>query len=1354
MRKVFLLMLIKYFVDAQFDKIRLLDNYVCDGTKMPVELSLSSVNWSQFTIGFWIKVPFISSADNHFIGFYFNANAVKLGYSIKTTTLSDFGVFQGMKNLFSFTGGNSLDLSNSEYILRSLNNTWHYFIFTFRDVAAITEIIATADIHAGYLTTENSILSTLFATLIIGGDVSNVPCGLQYQIHKVDLIAGAFNVKYGAQYLQTKLFSLPGGAIRALYLQNQNIFAYYLNNAIDPLIHKAKVIDTRTRKENLNFPRNLMMDSYFKFEFRELTVQYPPSVVPVSPTDNSYVFVSIFSIYGTNYYDWKCVGTVNCSTVTMSFYPYVRSSSVNSSFMNVGIQDFIILSTKRQKLNIIIDNISSLVTDIAYREPNVHTSLCQNNYCFHSLNIQNNILMNKPNAKYCYGEVGLYDCSSTSTINSEFLPDDIHQTFVTQNTNEYYFIIKFVETFFIDTSDLALSGNFITNGNSIKMEYIANLQGSEMVRVTNNSFLDIKTNNSAPRSSNCNISNCDYCELGICYFCQVQYTLISGLCTYCDNNLVYDQISKKCYPKTANVTNISVFWTELNTMASSSIVLINAFFDVKSVLPPTTSSSYTYGLYFNSIDFSNYNPILRTYYTSNEISAEALHLQALLNTYINENNIFYYKTNIRVTYTTVSPSEYTMPSIEISPERDNCFSDQLYYQAINKFEGKCVPICQAGCFYNASTKLCQLCPTGCNSCVSLLICMNCLTGYSFSEGICKSLAITIEPIKNVLIITPDPLKPVDIVANEPVPYSDSTKDLNLPLNATPAVSSSDNKIRIITNIIYKTVTDNTNLTNCSLGQFLKNNKCSKCQKGCIECTDFNECSRCDANYFKTNDSNCTKQSEILENQKLNSSIELMNNNQCQTCFQTGSILSKSCATCNSTCPCQITKSTSSDYFSLECQNATLNSEYFQKQTSNSNFYLSKMLGDFSLAIHLKKQKKSIDFYIDPLLILNTTSCYIDPSRAYNLFLTDNSWSGNITDLPKSLVDNSKLVFNYVIPLFSIISQPVASVLISFIQFNKIYFYFSLTNIRVGGIYQYINFNLYKSENIDDGFMIWPEDKYKYISQGKNMMSSKLCSLSTLFTYLILHVIAKIGVFLGKFLIYIKTSDRVVKIGKFVRKNCYKIDKSIILKYYLLFIVSLNFLLKNLNLTRPAIFLIFWISVLLFLSRASIKLFDKALNFLKNPTKEKAFLFFHLKSPDMLKKNKYLLKIWVVENIYFIVLAFLMFHFRKYKYFIIVASVLIIIIKSVLIAKFAVKVSRVLMVLRLCSEFSLLSFFFLTGLKLMGVNPSVTLFDATYVISNGLKIVELFFEAGFVIFSNRAYNRRRTQVVNLQALNDN
>jgi hypothetical protein len=1366
---------------AQYNKIRLLDNYVCNGSSMSISISLNSVNFSKFTVGFWIKVPSASPVDQPFFGIDCSAYGSVLPYSIRTNSLPDFEVFQGATLCFQFTGGSSLLDSDFDHLLRIVDNNWHYFIFTFQKVGVTSEIIVTLDNQTGYLVTLATIFTTLNTKLIIGGGVVGMPCVLPYKIHKVDLFDVAYNIRYGANLIQTQLHSFAGGPIRVLYIQNQYLFAFYLVNALNPLAHMAKVTETRINKGELNFPKNIMMKPYFKFEKRELKVQYPSSVIPSSPTDNSYVFVSFFTIYGTNYYTWKCASPGSCSTVILSFLPYLRSPAMNSAFINVGIEDIVTLSTKRQLLNIIIDNTSFPYKNIAYREPDVNTLMCVGNYCFHSLNVKNNILMDHPSVKTCYGEKNLYSCSSEYVVTSTFLSDDIHTTFVTQNTDEYYFVVKFMETFFIDTSDLAYSSNMITNGNNLNIDYVSNLVGWEMTRVTSNSYLSIKTNLSTTKNTNCSISNCDYCESGICYYCWRQYSLVNGVCTYCGATLVFDPISKKCFAQTGTITDIIAFLPQLNTLSASSIVVINILFEVQSVLPPTTSSTYTYALYFNSLDSTHYNPIIRTYYTSAEINDELLHLQVIFNKYLNEMNFFYYKTGLRINYASVPAATYTIPPLTIYPERDACYSDQLQYQAINSYSGRFVPICTSDMFFDSASSSCLACTIGCGTCISPNICTSCINNYQLNEGVCVS---QLPPPTTNSTTTTNTTNTTTTTNTSNTTNASNTTNTNNQTNATDQTNASNTTNTSYPIIVPEIVANTSNTSQsassnnnsvsqssssfsveqikiensinlqeieiiCSPGTFWKNSFCLNCQKGCIQCPNLQTCLKCDSNYQLISNNTCTKTSEVVEIQNQTASDSTSGVEQCEGCFQSRSTLSEKCETCTSECPCEMRESPRNNYFTFSCQNTTINSEYFEDVNSNPNFYQTKAVGDFSLTITPKTKKEVISYTVDPMMIRNTTSCFFAPSRIYNITPTMNSWSSNITNLSEGFVANANWVYEYIVPLFSIISQPIASAVVSFIQFNKIYSYISLSDIRVGGIYEYINFNLHEENVSEDGVLLWPEEKYAYLSHAKNMQSNKLCTKSMLLTFLGAHLLAMTGIFIGKLFIYLQISDGFVNVGRFIRYCSYKIDKTILMKYSVIFIVSLNLFIKNLTLIHPPLFLILWISVLIFLTHASIKLFAKAFNFLRNYNPENEFLFYHLKSPDMFKVNRLMLKVWLSDNASFALLAFIIFHFRKYQYFIICFSTILIIMKSSLIARYLLKISRPLLVLRLCSDASLLAFFFLTFLKISGVNIDVVLFDVTYFVSNGLKISELIFESVFVYLSNRSYERQLTQVANIQ-----
>ncbi len=256
-----------------FDKVRLLDNYVCDLSTPSAYLSMNYFRGYQWSLGFWIKIPMEAGIDAELLAFESTNTPLKLIFTIKTVDAVNYGLYNNLYQCLLFTGGSPLADSNYSYFRKIANNNWHYITIS-SGFLGLAMLMVSADTMAGFPV---STITRYFASEMhvrIGSDVANGGplCKLIMHIHRVDLFPVAYSSQYGALFDQKQLFSFPGGIFTAFYHMGQRVYPYHLLNLLNPNIKKATIVSNRTTKTSLAFPTKIEWDNHFSFEKQKFTI--------------------------------------------------------------------------------------------------------------------------------------------------------------------------------------------------------------------------------------------------------------------------------------------------------------------------------------------------------------------------------------------------------------------------------------------------------------------------------------------------------------------------------------------------------------------------------------------------------------------------------------------------------------------------------------------------------------------------------------------------------------------------------------------------------------------------------------------------------------------------------------------------------------------------------------------------------------------------------------------------------------------------------------------------------------------------------------------------------------------------
>jgi hypothetical protein len=319
-------------------KVRVIDNYVCDLLTPSASFILNYFNVSKWSIGFWMKVPMSAGIDAELLTLDYPSMSTRIVYKVKTVDGTNYSLCYDVSNCLLFGGSGPLDDSNFAYLRKIASNNWQYFTISL-DNDGTSDVVVTAVPLNSYSVQIGHPFSSSSTTLVVGSDVQagGSLCRLVSHIHRLDFFENTYNFHYGALLDPKQLISSWGNDFTVLYLMNQSPSDYHLLNLFDPTKKKATVSSDRTTKKALANPKYLNNNMNFAFEKQKITISYPSEVIPESPTDNSYSFVATVTFYTTNIYSSTCSAPYSCPTGFMSFKPYIRAPRTLPSFSNLGM---------------------------------------------------------------------------------------------------------------------------------------------------------------------------------------------------------------------------------------------------------------------------------------------------------------------------------------------------------------------------------------------------------------------------------------------------------------------------------------------------------------------------------------------------------------------------------------------------------------------------------------------------------------------------------------------------------------------------------------------------------------------------------------------------------------------------------------------------------------------------------------------------------------------------------------------------------------------------------------------------------------------------------------------------------
>jgi hypothetical protein len=347
------------------------------------------------------------------------------------------------------------------------------------------------------------------------------------------------------------------------------------------------------------------------------------------------------------------------------------------------------------------------------------------------------------------------------------------------------------------------------------------------------------------------------------------------------------------------------------------------------------------------------------------------------------------------------------------------------------------------------------------------------------------------------------------------------------------------------------------------------------------------------------------------------------------------VLSKGCSKCTEPCPYSVRKMSYDRSFIIACQNATLDIQNFRQLDDNPHYNLKMAQENFEFRIFLKRSANTFNFTIDLSLVKNTTGCTISNKRSFELVANPSDFIAMLPQISLSQNQVVSLAAESAVNLLSLLSNPLANLIIGFLQFNKLFFYLSLLNISGGGIYDFINYNFYDKENPKRPWPILSFQDLEFAYTNEVYQSSKLIHGEELQIFWVQVCSCVVIIWCAKILQQTTLRKKTVRLGfqveSFAKKFCFNLSR----KYLPAFAISLSYILRVRALIHaPTFYLISFFGLFLML-QFPLMMRYKAVTYLGNCFKNNARYFNTLTSENQIEKNRLYLRANLIEELFFI-----------------------------------------------------------------------------------------------------------------------
>jgi hypothetical protein len=1303
-RTLVALTLVASVLQVNSNKIKLIDDFVCANSAKSILITLGGrIPTLDWTLGFWIRVDNVAGVNSPFMSFASSLSTIPLDFTIKTETATTFALYVGGVKNFVFTGADWVDDSEFQHIRRIAGNEWHYFTFAVKNFVTYVQIFRTADQQTGYSATSPLVYTTSNTNLVIGGTSSNIACSFSFRLHQLYLFDKAFGIIFGASFDQAKLLKFGGGFFIALYPMNINSSPRNFLNLLNLKTHKTIVENDIKKKTRLNFPTDIWGVFRINFSKYDITIKYPTSIFPKSPTDNSYTFFINYFIWKSASFDNTCWQEYVCYWIpTYSIQFYTRGK--------VGYSQYEIFSLIKQidysqsKVSILL-RVGSQVMEFNPKAFFVNYSVSVGEQ-YSSASVRNNILMPKAVVTACYGNKNSKTCSSEYDLNTELRSDDIHQSIFPQAGSRYgewgptYNLFDFYvgEISFIEDSllDYNAASRKLSNDNDYNYIIVFYANWATIQRLVSYSFDKLTfTSTSYQNYSVCGIG-CAYCMGEKCLSCGNSYPRSLGS-LYCvnDNGLyIRDELSLVEYPE-FDMQSINILNNLTQIMDMMQKYVVNITFK--------DDPNFTNTIAFNSLENSNFNPYLRTYYTKKEkIYYRSMLVYMFQQVYDDFNKINKYL--VRAFVKKINPKDYKINNPYAMMQEDLCFNDQLEYKTDPTGVSKCVRVCQLAFFNDITIPVCRYCPPDCTDCANYSLCLSCFNDCQLVEGECFC--------------------------------KDTWKQelMHHRVNFDPLAELSRRKGVIQVELILEQIVELLSLVSCPIARTNIKGSCPRCKDGCLSCTSDMKCNKCDANYQLTAAQICEFSFGVVALEKKR---KIATEGGCLRCFQQRDVKSDGCATCETVCPCNMIANTVFYSYLLICSNSTLNGEYFAVPFSHKLYSQKRVGEEFALRILPKPRAVNFTYHMDLDLIGNSTQCSFEPTSDFPIVSGDLEWIARNF----AISENLRLVLDFgidaLIITLCLFDAHVANVLIAFIQFNKTFLYVSMSNVKVGGVYDYVNFNVYQAKERQLGLFVDPHSPYEYLAQHIRMAGEKLATKYTVYTFLTLIAIAKLFMLFGKSHTFFEKKFEVEGWRDRFMHYYFKLVHVVTFKYFYVFVVSLNLFLRDLTLLKNEYHKCVWTVILLTLMYYPIYFRYRAFSFFRKTKVSSIAVFTTLRAPKRFALNQYIVKNRWGEELFVLAKTCSLYFLRKYPEGMLAAVLVVIILEMICLLFVLHIVNPTVTALKLLSLIFLFLFVVMLLLRMHEITAVPLLFNFVYVLANLFKFADGIADKLWAVFTNRA-----------------
>lgn len=1318
---------------------RMLDDFICDTGVTVSTVSLSGTFATvPFSFGFWLKVP-ASQVPTGPVFYVKSTINPSITLEITYTSAMTYTMYRNTVSMFTFSAASSLDDAAYYSIRRTAtNNNWNYFSFMYENHTGTKRFGIALNSNAADYGTYAVAWTQATTSFIIGNTVSGSTCNAKFHVHRFEVFDQAYNPASPTTFNAASMYSAKGGPLAALYKLNRYVMMEALINVINQTTFKATISNKAISRLAMNFPKEYQDNRVF-FDGAGFTITYPNNLLPKSPTVNSYTFSCSFMTLGLPYLKYVRIYT----TVPNTYYElvfYQRSPSSSSTTQNIAVKYSVTYTAWNRVLELIVDGISAYQNNKLLATPSADAAFFPDTLRFVTLQVENHILKT-PDATICF--FSTYACSTTQAISSVFADDDIHTTILKSQSDFFFYRLYFYEI------SLAYSSGFKYNAGTgfqsdntkspVNIFYVVAIY--DIRRFLSNSITTLTFTTFAESSVwNCaSLTNCEYCEAGVCYLCYLHYYLSGGTCQLCGGSNVYDFVTRQCITTSVTITGtIAGLDTVINNLAQTNPVVMNIFFGVDSTLASASYDPMNFCAYFNSLQSLTYQPYENIIYTPAQIATELARITAIIAEHQSVLTSFGAYQNYQINYAPITTQRFKIPNPDLIPTGNKCYSIIHTYIPTNAYEGVCGVGCVIGRYWDIVTLKCETCPTECLSCTSYTVCTACNSGYTLIGSAC--LVITISTPGTVAADNSPPGPYNTAGSSSPLPTSDDQENLSS-YSATVSVNEIQN---IIMTKQPKTLSINKPNNNellaliCKMGYGFNLLECQRCPFGCLSCPDLLVCTKCDSNFLLSEDDLCIQTHGVVSEEKVS---KLSDPFSCKYCYQNYDFQAPGCETCRRECPCYVKSAYNDKSFGIVCNNATLDTIQVPLIGFNRFYYLKAYHGDFDFRVYLKRDIDKYDFAINPMLVKNTTGCTVPEDDRFKLNAFTDTGIYVAFSLPAKPQRTLSLIGEATISTISLISFPLANSVIGFIQFNKFFFYLSTMRVKVGGLFDYVNYNFYDQ---DDPEIPWfwaftQEIEFTYINWW--FYAKKLVPIRTVLLFVCLVAFCKILARVGIQLKRKEDMKKLFQIGSKIESKGKKTLFVVHQKYLHVFIACLSYVFRVAYRTTSRFYKALMIIVMFLLLHFPIMIIFKLKEILESKDPAKGAFLNSLQSPNEFEKNRALIKAKIIEDLFFVVKAVSVYLFRHYPLIALILSQSLLLIQIGTTLRFASKIHVAQSIIVSLELIAVTGFVLLMMLKHLEIDIHTIIFDIFYVTSNILKLISSITDFALVLAKNRVYLKK-------------